>query len=74
MAKKSIRQVGNILLDLEVLLEELTDTHGLQHGDVLALIHVWLTVHRPAAREVYTSDGSSPTFFYGHKDDNDNSK
>lgn len=63
---KSIRQVGEALLDLEVILMELANNHGLQHGDILALTHVYLTVHLPDAREVYTADGSSPEFYYGY--------
>jgi hypothetical protein len=66
MAKKT-RPVMEILLEMEPLLEELIDKQDLQHGDVLALIWVWLTVHRPDAIEEYIEDGSSPEFYYGKR-------
>lgn len=58
------RNTGDILLEMEPLILELVD-QGLQHGDILALIWVYLTVHAPGAREVYTKDGSSPIMYYG---------
>lgn len=58
-------RIGDTLLELEPVLEQLVDTHDLQHGDVLALIDVWLTVHRPAAKEQYTDGSPSPTMSYG---------
>ncbi len=60
---KKIRKIGDVLLDLEVYLEEMVD-HGLQHGDVLALVKVWLDVHAPGSREEYDA-GGSPVFTYG---------
>lgn len=62
---KKPRNIGKILLDLEVLLNELCD-QGLQWGDILYLIYGWLVIHRPDAQEEYT-DGGSPKFFYGYK-------
>lgn len=61
-----VRPIGELLLDLEPLLEELTEEHDLQHGDVLALVHSWLQIHAPEAREEYL-DGTSPEFFYGSR-------
>ena len=63
--RKKLRPVGDILLDLEVLLEELVD-QGLQLGDILALVNTWTTVHAPEAIEEYL-DGSHPIFHYGPK-------
>ena len=70
MAKKSkkIRPLGEILLDLEIHLEELTDDHELQTGDILNLIKGWIDVHRPGAHEQYI-DGDTPIFYYGPKKD-----
>lgn len=65
MAK--LRPAGDITTDLEPLLEELTDTHGLQHGEILALIHSWLKIHRPDSIEHYT-DGTFPELKYGPKE------
>jgi hypothetical protein len=67
MRPKIIRPLGKILLDIEPLLEEMVDGHDLQWSDVLALVHVWLEVHRPAAQEEYL-DGTTPVFKYGPKD------
>jgi len=59
-----MRPLGDVLLDIEPLLEELIDEHDLQKGDVLALINVWIDVHRPCCKEEY-QDGSRPVFKYG---------
>lgn len=61
--KKKIRSVGKILLDIEPLLEELTDDHDMQWGDVLGLVYMWLQVHAPESQEVYL-DGSKPILKY----------
>lgn len=73
MAKKKLRKVGDITLDLEVLLEELSFDHDLQHGEVLALIHSWLNIHAPDQKEKYL-DGKNPIFYYGPDCKNDINK
>jgi hypothetical protein len=66
MVKNKIRPLGNVTADLEPLLEELTDAHGLQWHEVLALVHAWLQVHAQHARETYTS-GGHPEYSYAPK-------
>lgn len=66
MAKRT-RPTGDILLDMEPLLEELVDIHELQWYDILFLIYGWLMAHRPLAQEKY-KDGHRPLFYYGHID------
>lgn len=61
---KKVRPLGQITADMELLLQEMTDIHELQYGEVLVLVYSWLEVHAPHAKEVYVKDGSSPTFFY----------
>lgn len=61
------RSLGNLLLDLENLLDELVDSHELQTGDILNLIHGHLQIHRPDAFEEYI-DGTTPGFYYGPKE------
>lgn len=63
---KQLRSMNDIMLDMEVLLEELTDEdqQGMQTGEVLALIKNWIDVHAPQAIEEYL-DGSNPKYFYG---------
>lgn len=61
---KKIRPLQEVLLDMEPLMEELVDAHDLQWGDFLSLMHSWLMVHRPGAREEYTK-GGHPEFYYG---------
>ena len=68
MAKKKIRPMGEILLEMEVLREELLDSHDLQWGDLIFELFGWLQIHRPDAREKYKDDDSSPILYYGHKD------
>ena len=55
---------GRITLAMEPLLEALVDGHEFQHGEVLALIDVWLLAHRPGCKETYL-DGTQPIFKYG---------
>lgn len=52
---------------MEPLLFELTDRHGLQHGDILYLLKGWLDVHASDALEVY-EEGGSPVLRYGPED------
>ena len=69
-----MRMLGDILLDMEKILDEMVDTHELQFGDILALVHSHLLVHRPDAQEVYTADNSSPEFKYGPRRNRKNVK
>lgn len=62
-----IRPVGDIIGDLEHLLDELYVGHDMQHGDVLALILGFSKSHYPHAEEEYV-DGTSPVWYYGHID------
>jgi len=59
-----MRKMGEITSDLEELLGEMVDVHDLQTGEIMSLVHNWIEVHRPDAREEY-EDGSSPIFYYG---------
>jgi len=65
--KSKFRPMGDVLLDMEPLMDEFCDA-GLQWGDVLALVHAYLMVHRPDAKEKYLDDSSSPVFYYGPKE------
>lgn len=62
-----MRTCGDILLELEVLLDELIDKHQLQWGDIISLVFSQLTIHRPDAQEKYL-DNSSPILYYGPKE------
>jgi hypothetical protein len=59
--------MGDVLLDMEPLLDELVEAHGLQMNDVLALIFRQLEMHNPGCIEEFL-DGTKPVFFYGHQD------
>ena len=63
-----MRAFGNILLDLETILDEMVDDHEVQLGDILSLTKAHVDIHRPDALEVY-EDGSNPVFTYGPKED-----
>lgn len=67
MAKKPLRTMGEILLDQEKLNIEYSQ-HGLQWGDVLALIFRYMQVHLPEDQEEYM-DGTHPEFYYGPRRD-----
>lgn len=60
------RKFGDILLDLEELLDEMVDDHDVQWGDILNLVFGHLVIHRPDAQEEYT-EGGNPEFYYGPK-------
>ncbi len=53
----------NTLFELEETLDKMVE-HGLQKGEILALVNVYLDIHQPQAQEVY-EDGTSPVFSYG---------
>lgn len=57
--------VGEILLQIEVLVNKLFDQHGFQWGDWLWNQFGWLRIHRPGDREEYV-EGGHPVFFYGY--------
>lgn len=60
------KPLGDVLLDLEKVVDEMVDQHDLQWGDVLNLVRGYLEVHRPDAMEEYV-DGTRPVFYYGPK-------
>ena len=62
-----MRKVGDILLDMETLLDELVD-HELQMGEILVLQKAYLEIHQPSCIEQY-EDGTSPVYKYGHKEE-----
>ena len=68
MAKKKLRPMGEILLDLEEIIMEMCDNegHDLQWGDVLNLVRGYMEVHLPGAQEEYI-EGGNPEFYYGPK-------
>ena len=61
------RAVGDITADMEPLIQELTVAHKMQWGEVLALVHVYLMIHCPDAREEY-HEGGNPVYYYGYKE------
>jgi hypothetical protein len=70
--RRKLRPIGDILMDLEPLLQELTCGndqhlgHDMQAGDVLSQIFGYYERHVPDCIEEYT-DGTKP-ILYGHKD------
>lgn len=64
MKKPKLRPIGEITSDLEPLILELVEGHDLQWGEILSLMHGYLQVHCPGAREEY-DEGGHPEFYYG---------
>ena len=58
MANKKLRPLGDVTMDMEPLLFEMSIDHDLQHGEVLAKIYSWLKIHVPNQGEEYMSGGS----------------
>jgi hypothetical protein len=65
--KRELRPMGVITANMETLLEEMTNDHDLQWGEVLSLVHAWLTIHAPQAQEQYYENNEVPVFYYGPK-------
>ncbi len=65
MAKKKIRPMMEILLEMEKLRLEMITDHDLQWGDMIFELYGWLMVHAPEQREEYMDD-SYPQLYYGH--------
>ena len=63
-----MRKFGEILLDLEVLIDEMVDDHEVQLGDLLSLVKSHVDIHRPDAIEEY-EDGSNPVDYYGPQEE-----
>lgn len=66
MKKKKLRPVGEIMFDVEDVLNELCVDHDMQWHEVLGLVHASLRVHFPESRETYMDD-THPEFWYGQK-------
>lgn len=64
MKTKKLRKLGDIMLDLEPLIEEMAIGHDLQWFEILNLIHGYLQSHYPEQQEEYL-DGTHPIFYYG---------
>lgn len=65
--RKKLRPLGAITTDMEPLLLEMIDHHGLQMGEVLNIIRGYIEIHRPDCVEQYV-DGTKPVMFYGHRE------
>lgn len=67
MSNKKLRPLGDVLIDLEPVIEEMVEDHELEWGDILNLVRGYLEVHYPEAKEVYVSE-DSPIYYYGPKE------
>jgi len=54
---------GELMLELEVVLDKMIDQHDVQFGDILYAVYGHLLIHRPDAREQYVA-GGNPYFKY----------
>lgn len=61
--KKKIRRLGDIMLDMEILLEEMAIGHDLQYHEMLGIIYAHLVLHYPESQEEFL-DGKKPKFEY----------
>lgn len=61
--KKQIRPMGNIMLDMEPLIQEMMDDHDLQHQEFHGLMDHYLLVHYPKHQAKYL-DGTVPILHY----------
>lgn len=66
MAKKKIRPLGEILLEIEPFLIEMIEDHDLQWSDCHGILNGYLMAHFPFAREEY-EDGTKSVYYVGHE-------
>ena len=59
-----MRKYDDILLDLEELLDEMVDDHGMQRGDILSWINYHLGSHRADCVEQEV-EGGNFVMYYG---------
>jgi hypothetical protein len=64
----TIQPFGDLISELEEVIQKMVDQHDLQFGDILSIVHGYLCVHNPEAREEYVDGSGSPTFYYGSKE------
>lgn len=70
MVKKiKLRPLSDVTSDIEPLLQEMVDSHGMQAHEILGIIYFYLLVHRPEAIEEYEDGGRPIPFFYGPSKD-----
>lgn len=62
-----LRPLGDVTLDMERYFDEMVIKHDLQLGEILNMIRGYLEIHHPECIEKY-KDGTSPVFYYGHRD------
>lgn len=62
----TLRRMGDITSDMEILLSEMAIDHRLQMHEILALVHAYLQVHVPGCIETYDDD-TNPVYYYGPK-------
>lgn len=65
VAEPKLRPFGDVISDLENVIQEMVSRHDLQWGDILNIVHGYLCVHNPEAQEEYTDGSGSPMFYYG---------
>lgn len=63
MAKLS--KMGDIMHELEAVIDKMSKGHDLQKGEVMALVSRYIDTHYPDSIEEY-HDGTAPFEFYGH--------
>jgi hypothetical protein len=59
-----MKTLGELLINMEDLLDSMIDQHGLQCGDILAIVKCHIDIHRPDCIEEY-EDGGRPEMYYG---------
>ena len=60
---KKIRPIGEIMFDVEDILDEMCVSHQMQWHEVLGLIYASLQLHYKESQEEFL-DGSKPVFKY----------
>lgn len=62
-----MKTMGDVMFDVEALLDDMITKHDLQRHEILALIDHHIIVHHPGAIEEY-ENGTTPIYFYGPKE------
>lgn len=64
---KKLRKMGDIMFDVEDIIQEMVYEHGMQAYEIMGLIYSYIQSHAPEAIEEY-EDGTNPVYFYGPKE------
>ena len=65
--RQKLQPFGQLTQELENVISKMIIQHGLQIGEIDAIVHGYMEIHFAAAKEPFI-DGTQPVKYYGHID------